>query len=397
MAPRFSLVYPTRHRPAFLAEALRLLELQSNKDFEVIVSDNWVDPALSCEAICNRASLPSLKYVRPPSPVGMVANWNYAAQFATGDYVCVFTDKMFLLPDALARAERAIQATRHSDGGEVEILSWVSDAYQPNAYPDYFGAGTYTAVQADADSTDEVVRFSPADELDWKAVGHVSRYEQSPSQYCRGKIVFGAYHRHLIARINERFGQLFHDISPDYTSMVLALSIAKSAIELRSSAVVSISTDLSNGMLGAVHDKHALGYISSLSDDIRVLCDNMLVPGLYASQANVVSHDYLALKRRFDLDVSLDARNWLCHCIEDLGRPDRVWSSAEVEQQQSALMEACVVALAPDDQGQVIQRLEHRFAARSRGKLTTDKPGQRLAWPSPSLASALQRRSAWSF
>lgn len=396
MAPRFSLVYPTRHRPAFLAEALKLLELQSNKDFEVIVSDNWVDPALSCEAICDSAILPSLKYVRPPSPVGMVANWNYATQFATGDYVCVFTDKMFLLPDALARAERAILAAEKTSGEPVEIVSWVSDAYQPNRYPDYFGAGSYSAVQADADTTEEYISFSPSDELAWKVQGHVSRYEQTPSQYCRGKIVFGAYHRSLITRIEERFGMLFHDISPDYTSMVLALAVAKNAIELRSSAVVSISTDLSNGMLAAVHDQHAIGYLKSLTDDVSGFSDNMLVPGLYASQANIVSHDYLSLSRRFELDVALESRNWLCHCIEDLGRPDRVWSSGEVEREQSALMESTVLGLAPEVQGDVIGRLEHRFAARNQGTLTQDIPGQRFTWPASSLARAVQRRSAWS-
>jgi len=396
MAPRFSLVYPTRHRPAFLAQALQLLELQSFRDFEVIVSDNWVDPTLSCEVMCRDVAVPSLQYVRPPAPVGMVANWNFATQFATGDYVCVFTDKMFLLPDALARAERAITASLDANGTEPEIVSWVSDGYQPANYPDYFGAGVYTAVQADAVVNDAVVSYAPAAELAWKAEGRVSRYEQSPSQYCRGKIVFGAYHRNLITRITAQFGHLFHDISPDYTSMVLALSIAKDAIELRSSAVVSMSTDLSNGMLGAVHDQHALGYLRSLSEDLRGLCDNMLVPGLYASQANIVSHDYLALQRRFSLDVSLEARNWLGHCIEDLGRPDRVWSSPVVEQQQSQLMESFILALPSGPQAEVIERLERRFEARGQGTLTVDPPGQRLAWSSPTLAQAVQRRSAWT-
>lgn len=373
-----------------------MLELQGFRDFEVIVSDNWVDPALSCESICQNVAVPELKYVRPPVPVGMVANWNYAAQFATGDYVCVFTDKMFLLPDALARAERAIATSVCGGGAEPEIISWVSDGYQPASYPDYFGAGVYTAIQADSATDAAVISYSPATELAWKGEGRVSRYEQSPSQYCRGKIVFGAYRRNLIARVNTQFGQLFHDISPDYTSMVLALAIAKDAIELRSSAVVSMSTDISNGMLGAVHDQHALGYLRSLSEDIRGLCDNMLVPGLYASQANIVSHDYLALQRQFSLDVSLDVRNWLCHCIEDLGRPDRVWSSPEVEQQQSQLMQSFVLALPSGQQMEVIERLERRFEARGLGALTVDTPGQRLAWSSPSLAQAVQRRSAWT-
>lgn len=395
MAPRFSLVYPTRHRPQFLAQALAFLEQQTFADFEVIVSDNWVDPALSCEEICRSSSLSNLKYVRPPAPVGMVANWNFATEFATGDYVCIFTDKMFLLPDALSRADRALRAHTHN-GHEPEILSWVSDAFQPARYPDYFGQGEYTATQADRSTSNVALPYNPQQALAEKCEALVSRYEQTPTQYCQGKMVFGAYSRSLIARITNRFKYLFHDISPDYTSMILALSVATSAVELRSSAVVSINTDLSNGMLGAIHDQHALGYLRSLSPDVAPMLNDLLVPGMYASQANIVSHDYLSLQRRFTLGFQLNTCNWLAYCIEDLSRADRVWSSAEVEQQQMTLLNEFVGALAPVDQHAAIERLETRINARNRGIFAPPIAGQRQTWSAMSLDAAVQRRCAWS-
>ncbi|HJT63631.1 MAG TPA: glycosyltransferase family A protein, partial [Candidatus Limnocylindria bacterium] len=124
MAARFSVVYPTRHRPEFIRQALRILEAQRHDDFEVIVCDNFTDPALSCESACAESGLTNLTYVRPPRPVGMVENWNHALQFVGGDYVCYLTDKMFVLPDAFASIERALEVA-----GEPEIVSWTSDFY----------------------------------------------------------------------------------------------------------------------------------------------------------------------------------------------------------------------------------------------------------------------------
>lgn len=388
MPPRFSLVYPTRHRPAFLAQALALLEQQTFQDFEVIVCDNFVDPALSCEEICKGSALPNLKYLRPAEPLGMVANWNFAAQFARGTYVCVFTDKMFLLPDALLRAARAINAFDNPD-----IVNWVSDSFQPARYPDYFGAGVYNAVQADGTSDCVALPFSPTDALNEKGNAAQSRYEQTPSQYCRGKMVFGAFHRSLIARITERFGGLFHDISPDYTSMILGLSLATTAVELKASAVVSIATDLSNGQLGAVRDQNALGYLQSLGDSTDGLFASMLVPGMYAAQHNVVAHDYLALRSRFGLDFSFNRQHWLGYCIEDLSLPDRVWSSPSVEEQQMNLVYQFLATLTVEEQTRVVERLENRAARTTASGL---QPGQQHSWPTASLSQAIQRRSAWA-
>ena len=125
--PRFSIVYPTRHRPEFIREALRVLALQDFHDFEIVVSDNFVDPQLSCEAACRNARV-AVKYVRPPQAVGMVENWNFALTHATGEYVCVLTDKMFFLPHAL----RQIDAVAHLEG-DPEIINWVSDAFNPTS------------------------------------------------------------------------------------------------------------------------------------------------------------------------------------------------------------------------------------------------------------------------
>jgi len=355
MTPRFSLVYPTRHRPEFIQQALRILETQRHGDFEVVVCDNYIDPALSCEQICRDSGLANLTYVRPPQPVGMVENWNHALQFTTGDYVCYLTDKMFVLPDALGHVERALGAA-----GGTESVSWTTDIYNPASFADYFGGGRYWSVPSDVRSG-LYRRYSPTHELDRRGRAEVSRGEQSASEYARGKIVFGAYRRQLVERIVSRYGALFHNINPDYTSMMLGLTEAQDAIELALSCVVSVNTDISNGVLADTSDTAALGFLDSLAGGAEHILPNMLVPGLYASVNNLVAHDFLALKRTFGLEFEFNMVNWLVYCSEDIYRPQRRWSDSRVEAEQKGLLRAFLDSLEPA----IVAAVDSRVAARA--------------------------------
>ena len=356
MEPRFSIVYPTRHRPEFIRQALRILERQRHGAFEVVVCDNFVDPALSCEQICRESSLANLKYVRPPRPLGMVENWNHALQFATGAYVSYLTDKMFVLPDALGLVEHAIDAA-----GGPEIVSWTGDAFNPASYADYFGAGLYVGVSSPVRSG-RYRRFSPARELNRRGRGDVSRGEQSWSDYSRGKLAFGAYRRDLLQRIVKRYGALFHNINPDYTSMVLGLTEAHDAIELALSCVVSVNTDISNGMLCDTNDTAALAFLNSLAGGGESILPNLLVPGLYVSLHNWVAHDFLTLRTDFGLSFGFNTANWLVYCREDAYRPGRVWSDPRVEAEQKALFAAFVGSLDPALSAAVQARIAKRAA-----------------------------------
>jgi glycosyltransferase involved in cell wall biosynthesis len=356
VSPRFSIVYPTRHRPEFIAQALRILETQRHGDFEVVVCDNYLDPAMSCEQICRDSSLANLKYVRPPQPVGMVENWNHALQSATGDYVSYLTDKMFVLPDALAHVERAIDAA-----GGPEIVSWTSDAFNPASYADYFGNGSYVGLSPNARSR-LFRRYSPAGALDRRGRGEVARGEQTWPDYCRGKIAFGVYRRELLGRIANRFGALFHNISPDYTSMVLGLTEAHDAIELPVSCVVSVNTDISNGMLSDTNDAAALAFLNSLEGGADGILPNLLVPGLYASLHNWVAHDFLTLKKAFGLRFKFNTRNWLVYCHEDIYRFGRRWSDPQVETEQKRILATFLESLDPRAAAAVQARIAARAA-----------------------------------
>jgi glycosyltransferase involved in cell wall biosynthesis len=359
MGARFSLVYPTRHRPDFVRHALRVLEAQRYDDFEIIVSDNYVDADQSCERVCRESGLAArITYTRPPRPVGMVENWNHALPFATGDYVCYLTDKMFVLPHALTLVGRAIE-----QAGGPEIVSWKSDSYTPSSFPDYFGDGLYVATSSSADEG-LYQRYAPLDALERRGRADVPRTEQSPADYARGKLAFGAYSRDLVGRTLQRFGRLFANISPDYTSMVLGLAEARDAIEMAPACVVGINTDISNGMLSDTNDAAALAFLNSLEGGAEAILPNLFVPGLYVSQHNLVAHDYVTLRSAYDLPFTFDVANWLVYCHEDVYRPDRRWSDARVEADQKRLLTAFVESLEPA----IAAAYEARLAARAEPK-----------------------------
>ncbi len=355
---KFSLVYPTRDRPRFIETALRFLAKQDHDDFEVIVSDNYTDPSLSCEIFCTNAAVKNVRYIRPPQPLGMVDNWNYALEHASGDYIFFFTDKMFLLPGTLSYVESVLRES------PAEILSWVDNKFTPLKFPNYFGEGTYLHSRPEVDIGKRFEAFNPKVELSKKVLAETARGEQSPSHYARGKICFGGYSRNLIKRIQDCSGVLFRNISPDYTSMILALSFANSAIEIDRPGVVHINTDLSNGGQVAIRDDMALSYLNSLGR-VDSFFEQTLIPNLYSSVHNNVAHDYISLKRKFNLEYELNYINWLVYITEDLNLPNRIWSTSKIEREHREILEDFIEQnLNSEERKEYMMKLEARRIAR---------------------------------
>ncbi len=318
---KFSLVYPTQNRPLFIEKALYFISKQTYKNFEVIISDNCTDPSLSCELICKKASEKwglDIKYKRTESNHNMVDNWNTAYQYVSGDYVLYFTDKMFLLPETLKLAYQCIFKV------EPEIVNWIDDLYSPDKFPDYFGPGFYKKKTSLVSPGAKFEEYNCKQELSKKGLAACSREEQDASSYSRGKICFGAYKSSLCNRIIELSGSLFHPITPDYTSMILALSLAETAFELASPGIVHIHTDLSNGGNATRNEDYALRFLKSFNDE-KIL-DQLPVPRVYSSVSNMVARDYLVLKERYSLNFEFCKQNWLVYIWEELSDKSKKWS-----------------------------------------------------------------------
>jgi glycosyltransferase involved in cell wall biosynthesis len=358
----FSLVYPTKHRPEFVVMALKFLEAQNYDNFEVIISDNWSDPKLSCEDVCRNSSLKNIKYVRPSFPVGMVENWNHALGFARGDYVCYFTDKMFLLPGVLSYVNDLILSSK------PDIVTWVDDVFVPDDASEFFGPGLYKHTIATTSKIDGYKYYNPLEELDKKASADKSRFENTVSEHARGKICYGAYSRALVDRILMKSGSLFKNIAPDYTSMILGLAFAESAIEINKAGIVHMSVNISNGQKTMVNDNDAFEFISQLECPSDIL-KNMLVPDLYSCQHNVVAHDYRTVRLHNDLNYNFNHLNWLVYIYEDFNIRNRNWSRPDIETQHKEIYYNYLNNQL-DEQGRKYVELRISQRKRSKNKIT---------------------------
>ena len=105
MNPRFSIVIPTRNRPALARQSVSRLLTQTFNDFEVIILENSDSPALQdLEAIDRRIRvIPSNRVLSMPD------NWERALDVVQGEYLLFTSDKDMLLPFALYELDTAIR------------------------------------------------------------------------------------------------------------------------------------------------------------------------------------------------------------------------------------------------------------------------------------------------
>ena len=85
--PLVSICIPTYNGEKFLKEALNSIHLQSYKNIEVIISDDYsTDNTLHiCENFKEQASFPVSIYSHKPSNIG--ANWDNSIKYANGKYI----------------------------------------------------------------------------------------------------------------------------------------------------------------------------------------------------------------------------------------------------------------------------------------------------------------------
>lgn len=330
---KFSLIIPTQDRPDLVAVVVRHALLLDHPEFEVIVSDNSTTAEHRQN---NRAALreyldkSGFRIVYPPSVLSAPEHFEFALDFADGDHVIYLTDKMLILPDVLSRVESAVRDTN------ADIVNW---AYAPYVIDDVgspSGAGVLIEDTEFLKGPMEV--FDPRAALQFKAGSEVSRTQQSMREFALGKIVFGSYSRRLIEAIRARSGTLFRGATHDYAAMVQALSVANTGVMLNICGIVFISLprDKSLGSLTATDSQWALRYFRAFTDSDAII-DGLLVPGVYASQHNMVAHDYKKFLSVYGNMHFFNPANWLAAISADLNDKSKVWLDEQEKQAQLRL------------------------------------------------------------
>jgi glycosyltransferase involved in cell wall biosynthesis len=330
---KFSIIIPTQDRPALLAVTVKYAMQLQHANFEVIVSDNSTSDAwkkLNFDAVCGYDSEPNFKLVHPPKVLSPPENFEFALDYATGDYVMYLTDKMVILPNVLSEAEAAIKTSK------ADIVNWANAPYYIDNIE--FPAGSGRLVEESEFLSGQPKKYSPRVALKFKASGIVPRNKQQTRDYVIGKLIFGCYSRELIERIKSRSGTVFGGATHDYSAMIQALSLANTCVMLNTYGVIFISLppDQSLGSLTAADSQRALMYYRSFTEPDAILA-SLLVPGIYASQHNMVAHDYkkfLPIYGNLDL---FNETNWLTAIYSDLISESKVWADSEEMNSQLTL------------------------------------------------------------
>jgi hypothetical protein len=323
--PRFSVLVPTRDRPDLLGFCLEGLARQTLADIEVVVADNPVE--LPARDVFEQWRRDGWRYVMAPQPLAMHDNWEFGLQHATGELVSVVIDKTILQPSALELANGVLE-----DDPGADLVSWWNDGYNPDDEAGEIGDGILIPTPA----TREPERFDAAAELR-KMFSLDERRGVDPIHYFRGKIVFGAYARTLLDRIRDACGQVFYPLSPDYTSRIPALALARGAIDIGRPLLVSYNSRRSNGQRAASNASYAKSFVlGAAAESLR----DLPIPGLYASMHNLVAYDLVTSAARVGPEwvTDLNRENLVRRAREDLELIS--WDSEDERDEQYALLQA---------------------------------------------------------
>lgn len=236
--PLFSIVLPTRDRPELVSKVLKALELQTFSDFEVIISDNGYN-AFCEHAIAQFLKDERFKYKRPPHPMNMCDNWEFAIGSAQGKYITVFCDKFILRSDALHLMANEIS------NSSPDVLTWQYEFFDVKQSKNEMLYGDFHPLLKPG----KAKKYNPALELERRFSFDFPlfcRFNKSMDSY--GKIYSGIVRAEVLTQIKDRYGRIFHPMSPDFTSMIAILNESKICVDLNQTLMLVINMDgFSNG------------------------------------------------------------------------------------------------------------------------------------------------------
>ena len=96
--PFFSILIPTKNRPALTKDLINTILSQDFKDFELIVADNSTNS--ETQALLGDITDQRLINFRT-GDLNMADNWELGMDQCSGDYLLLFSDKMLLKVGAL--------------------------------------------------------------------------------------------------------------------------------------------------------------------------------------------------------------------------------------------------------------------------------------------------------
>ncbi|MEQ8345372.1 MAG: glycosyltransferase family 2 protein [Sneathiellaceae bacterium] len=237
--PMFSVVIPTRDRPATLPLAVASVLAQEERDFELLVVDNA--SAAPADEVLAEQRCPQLRILRTTERLAMHRNWEFGLAAARGRYVIFIGDDDALMPDGLRQASMLLA------GNPVDLLCWPTHDYK---WPD-----------AAATPGQMVVRFGDlAGDLDLP--GHLAAaFGLVAEEVYLTSIYHGAVSADLIRRVREAQGGVyFSDPVCDIESELLNAFYGRSAMLTQRPVSMNGHSGGSNGGANGQADRLSAAY-----------------------------------------------------------------------------------------------------------------------------------------
>ncbi|MGI9860908.1 glycosyltransferase family 2 protein [Moorella naiadis] len=100
-SPLVTIAIPTFNRAHYIAETVESALNQTYENIEIIISDNCSTD--NTEEIVKQFKEGKIRYYRQNTNIGMVGNWNFCLQQATGDFFLLLSDDDLLEKEAIER------------------------------------------------------------------------------------------------------------------------------------------------------------------------------------------------------------------------------------------------------------------------------------------------------
>ena len=273
--PQFSILIPTRDRPATFRHALDSVVRQTGS-FEIVIADNCSSPAVRLIAEEYANHCPNIKYLRSDTILPMSENWENGLRHCSGEYVTILGDDDALLPSTLAMAKRLVNASR------ATIISWALHWYGWPDTPNYWQANRL------------YVRFGK-NEAGWQVSREILKafYAGKVDHETLPMIYKSFVHRSCIQQVIAERGRYFSppEIAPDVASGILNLLHAERYVYSERPLAVRGTSGKSYGAAWAVRGASGSGerrndYLREAGKTLKELSHAALIPSVNLTIAN---------------------------------------------------------------------------------------------------------------
>lgn len=229
MAPRVTVVVPTRERADTLLWCLKTCVSQDYEDLEIIVSDNASTD--DTREVVDSFDDERLRYVNPGRRLGMSDHWEFVLEHVADGHVGFVGDDDGVMPGGVATAADVLREQPSA------ALIWPLAAYYWPRYPDQ-ALANHVSLRVRPGS-----RVRRADSRD--ALAEVAAF-RAP-HYVLPSLYWGFVHTDAIKRARSRSGEFFRSMTPDLYSGAAIAAVTDDYLHIDRILTLSGTSHHSNG------------------------------------------------------------------------------------------------------------------------------------------------------